>query len=82
MIGRLGKQFYVAAVSAVIGALLTVFILNGALQRVSIDILNYFLDSENTYGKIVVIGIDDTSFSALDESVGRWWYTMDPWRSC
>tara|TARA_Y100001968_G_scaffold26976_1_gene21029 strand:+ start:873 stop:2870 length:1998 start_codon:yes stop_codon:yes gene_type:complete len=74
LIGRLGKQFYVAAVSAVIGALLTVFILNGALQRVSIDILNYFLASENTSGKIVVIGIDDTSFSALDESVGRW-----PW---
>ena len=70
----IGKQFYVALLSAIIGALLTIFILNGTLQRLSIDVLNYFLASETTSGEIVVIGIDDTSFSALDESVGRW-----PW---
>jgi adenylate cyclase len=70
----IGKQFYVALISAIIGALLTIFILSGTLQRLSIDVLNYFLASETTSGEIVVIGIDDTSFSALDESVGRW-----PW---
>ena len=70
----IGKQFYIALISAILGALLTIFILNGALQRLSIDVLNYFLASETTSGEVVVIGIDDTSFSALDESVGRW-----PW---
>ena len=70
----IGKQFYVALISAILGALLTIFILSGTLQRMSIDVLNYFLASETTSGEIVVIGIDDTSFSALDESVGRW-----PW---
>ena len=70
----IGKQFYIALLSSIVGAVLTVFILNGALQRISIDVLNYFLASEKTSGKIVVVGIDDSSFSALDESVGRW-----PW---
>jgi adenylate cyclase len=70
----LGKQFYVASISAVIGALLTIFVLNGSLQRLSIDVLNYFAALEETSGQVVVIGIDDTSFSALDEAVGRW-----PW---
>ena len=70
----LGKQFYIALLSSIVGAVLTVFILNGALQRISIDVLNYFLSSEKTSGEIVVVGIDDSSFSALDESVGRW-----PW---
>ena len=70
----LGKQFYIALLSSIVGAVLTVFILNGALQRISIDVLNYFLASEKTSGEIVVVGIDDSSFSALDESVGRW-----PW---
>ena len=74
MIKIFGKQFYVASASAIIGALLTIFLLNGPLQRVSIDVLNYFLASEETSGQVVVIGIDDTSFSALDEAVGRW-----PW---
>jgi adenylate cyclase len=74
LIKLFGKQFYVASASAIIGALLTIFLLNGALQRVSIDVLNYFLASEETSGQVVVIGIDDTSFSALDEAVGRW-----PW---
>ena len=69
-----GKQFYIALLSSIVGAVLTVFILNGALQRISIDVLNYFLASEKTSGEIVVVGIDDSSFSALDESVGRW-----PW---
>ena len=70
----LGKQFYIALLSSIVGAVLTIFILNGALQRISIDVLNYFLASEKTSGEIVVVGIDDSSFSALDESVGRW-----PW---
>ncbi len=74
MIKLFGKQFYVASASAIIGAFLTIFLLNGPLQRVSIDVLNYFMSSEETSGEIVVIGIDDTSFSALDEAVGRW-----PW---
>ena len=38
-----GKQFYIALLSSIVGAVLTVFILNGALQRISIDVLNYFL---------------------------------------
>ena len=69
-----GKQFYVALLSSILGAVLTIFILNSALQRISIDVLNYFLASEKTSEEIVVVGIDDSSFSALDESVGRW-----PW---
>ena len=74
LMNLLGKQFYIALLSSIVGAVLTVFILNGALQRISIDVLNYFLASEKTSGEIVVVGIDDSSFSALDESVGRW-----PW---
>ena len=74
MINLLGKQFYVASASAVIGAFITIFLLSSPLQRMSIDVLNYFLASEETSGQVVVIGIDETSFSALDEAVGRW-----PW---
>ena len=75
MISLIGKQFYVALISAILGAILTIFILNAVLQRISIDVLNYFMASEETSGEIVVIGIDDTSFSQLDEwGVGRW-----PW---
>ena len=63
MIKLFGKQFYVASASAIIGAFLTIFLFNGPLQRVSIDVLNYFMSSEETSGEIVVIGIDDTSFA-------------------
>ncbi len=75
----IGKQFYVALISAILGALLTIFILSGTLQRMSIDVLNYFLASETTSGEIVVVGIDDTSFqlwmNLLEDGHGQDGYT-------
>ena len=61
-----GKQIKISTFSAIIATILTVFILNSPLERFYIDTLNYLHHNQNNVDDVVIIGIDETSFQAMD----------------
>ena len=48
------------------GALLAWFLLFGALEKAGIDILNNFQSNGESSGEVVIVGIDEISFSSLE----------------
>ena len=63
---KLGKQWKIAAISIIVGNIFSFFILLGPVERLNIDILNVLMPSEKAIEDIVVVAIDETSFSAFE----------------
>jgi len=61
-----GKQIKVSILSAIAGTILSVFVLNSPLERFYIDTLSYFHQNQSNVDDVVIIGIDETSFQAMD----------------
>ena len=60
------KQLKVSLLSSIIATIFTVFLLNGPLERIYIDTLSYLHEGETKVDDVVVVGIDETSFQAMD----------------
>ncbi len=63
----LGKQSLVSAIAGLCSIAATWFFLMGPIERFNIDILNYFFPSEANSEDVVVVAIDEQSFSAFDK---------------
>ena len=61
-----GKQIKVSTFSALIATIITIFMLNSPLERLYIDTLSYFHHNQSNVDDVVIIGIDETSFQAMD----------------
>ena len=64
---KFGKQTLVSLITGIISIFLTYFLFLGPLERLNIDILNFFFPSEASTSDVVVVGIDEESFSAFDK---------------
>ena len=53
-------------IASILGAVLSWYILFGFLEKVNIDTLNYFQATGESSEEIVVVGIDEISFSSLE----------------
>ena len=62
----LGKQTLTSLLASFFGALLAWFLLFGALEKAGIDILNNFQANGESSGEVVIVGIDEISFSSLE----------------
>ena len=63
---KLGKQWKIAIAATVIGNIFSFFVLFGPAERLNIDVLNVFMPSIQTSDDIVIVAIDETSFSAFE----------------
>ena len=63
---KFGKQIKVSLVSAFLATLFIVFIANNPIERIYIDTLNYFHKNQSQIDDVVVVGIDETSFQAME----------------
>ena len=63
----IGKQSLVSAVSGLFSILITWLFLIGPIERLNIDLLNYFFPSKANSDDVVVVAIDEQSFSAFDK---------------
>ena len=63
---KVGKQIKVSILSSILGTILTIFLLNSSLERLYIDTLSYFHTNNTSVDDIVIVGIDETSFQAMD----------------
>ena len=63
---KIGKQWKVAIAATVLGNILSFFVLLGPAERLNIDVLNVFMPSVETSDDIVIVAIDETSFSAFE----------------
>ena len=63
---KIGKQWKVAIAATVLGNILSFFVLLGPAERLNIDVLNVFMPPVETSDDIVIVAIDETSFSAFE----------------
>ena len=63
---KFGKQMKVSLLSSIIATIFTVFLLNGPLERIYIDTLSYLHEGQTKVDDVVIVGIDETSFQAMD----------------
>ena len=63
---KFGKQWKIALAAAIIGNVFSYFILLGPAERLNIDVLNVFMPSSVSSDDIVIVAIDETSFSAFE----------------
>ena len=63
---KFGKQIKVAILSSIIATVCTVFFLNGPIERIYIDTLSYLHEGDSKVDDVVIVGIDETSFQAMD----------------
>ncbi len=63
---KIGKQIKVSIISSFLATIFTIFFFNGPLERVYIDTLNYLHEDSNNKNDIVIVGIDETSFQAME----------------
>ena len=63
---KFGKQIKVAILSSIIATIFTVFFLNGPIERIYIDTLSYIHEGDSKVDDVVIVGIDETSFQAMD----------------
>jgi len=63
---KFGKQIKVSLLSSIIATIFTVFLLNGPLERIYIDTLSYLHEGKTKVDDVVIVGIDETSFQAMD----------------
>ncbi len=64
---KFGKQTLVSLIAGIISIFLTYFLFMGPIERLNIDVLNYFFPSKASTSDVVIIGIDEESFSAFDK---------------
>ena len=63
---KFGKQWKIALAAAIIGNIFSYFVLLGPAERLNIDVLNVFMPSNASSDDIVIVAIDETSFSAFE----------------
>ena len=63
----IGKQSLVSAIAGLFSILITWLFLIGPIERLNIDLLNYFFPSKANSDDVVVVAIDEQSFSAFDK---------------
>ena len=63
---KFGKQLKVSIISTVLATLFTVFIANDLIENVYIDTLNYLHKNQGQVDEVVIVGIDETSFQAME----------------
>ena len=63
---KFGKQVKVSLVSAFLATLFIVFIAYNPIERIYIDTLNYIHKNQSQIDDVVVVGIDETSFQAME----------------
>ena len=63
---KFGKQWKTALTAAVIGNVFSYLILLGPAERLNIDVLNVLMPSNASSDDIVIVAIDETSFSAFE----------------
>ena len=61
-----GKQSLASLIAAIAGALLAWYVLFAPLQKINIDTLNNFKANGESSGEVVIVAIDEVSFSALE----------------
>ena len=63
---KFGKQWKIALAAASLGNIFSYFVLLGPAERLNIDVLNVISPSKAPATDIVVVAIDETSFSAFE----------------
>ena len=63
---KFGKQWKIALAAALLGNIFSFFVLLGPAERLNIDVLNVISPSKAPATDIVVVAIDETSFSAFE----------------
>ena len=63
---KFGKQIKVALISSLVATLISVFLVNGPIERIYIDTLNYLHEDQTEEDDVVIVGIDETSFQAME----------------
>ncbi len=63
---KIGKQWKIALVVAFLGNIFSYFVLLGPIERLNIDVLNVLSPSNKPSNDIVVVAIDENSFSAFE----------------
>ena len=63
---KIGKQWKIALVVAFLGNIFSYFVLLGPIERLNIDVLNVLSPSNKSSSDIVVVAIDENSFSAFE----------------
>ncbi len=61
-----GKQTLTALIASVVGALFSWYVLSASLERINIDTLNNFSSEVESSEEVVIVGIDEISFSSLE----------------
>ncbi len=63
---KIGKQWKIALVVAFLGNIFSYFVLLGPTERLNIDVLNVLSPSNAPSNDIIVVAIDENSFSAFE----------------
>ena len=63
---KLGKQWKIGIAATIVGNIFSFFVLFGPAERLNIDVLNVFMPSVETSDDIVIVAIDESSFSAFE----------------
>ena len=63
----IGKQSLVSVIAGLFSVVVTWLFLMGPIERLNIDLLNYFFPSKANSDDVVVVAIDEQSFSAFDK---------------
>ena len=63
----IGKQSLVSGIAGLFSVAFTWLFLIGPIERLNIDLLNYFFPSKANSDDVVVVAIDEQSFSAFDK---------------
>ena len=63
----IGKQSLVSIIAGFFSVVVTWLFLMGPIERLNIDLLNYFFPSKANSNDVVVVAIDEQSFSAFDK---------------
>lgn len=63
---KFGKQWKVALAAVVLGNIFSYLVLFGPAERLNIDVLNVLMPSKTSSNEIVVVAIDEASFSAFE----------------
>ena len=61
-----GKQSLASLIAAIAGAFLAWYVLFAPLQKINIDTLNNFKANGESSGEVVIVAIDEVSFSSLE----------------
>ena len=63
---KFGKQIKVSIISSFIATIFSIFVLNDPIKRIYIDTLNYLHEGDSKIDDVVIVGIDETSFQAME----------------